>query len=31
MTNAEQLLGHPVSRDFLKNLCGKSRGKLDTE
>lgn len=29
--NAEQLLGHPVSRDFLKNLCGKSRGKVDQD
>ncbi|WP_299686655.1 hypothetical protein [uncultured Tateyamaria sp.] len=28
---AEQLVGHPVSRDYLKNLCGKSRGKIETE
>ncbi len=29
LANAKELVGHDVSRDYMKNLCGKTRGKPD--
>jgi len=31
LANAKELLGHKVTRDFMKNECGKTRGKPDTD